>query len=376
MRIVADANIPFVEEFFGRFGAVRRVPGRLIGPADLRDADVLLVRSVTRVDRQLLQSSPVRFVGTATIGEEHVDRAWLAAQRIGFASAPGCNARSVAEYVTAAVLALALRYDWDLGRLRAGIIGRGNVGGRVEAQLRTLGISCVACDPPLAAAGQQGLVSQEACLACDIVTVHTPLTRQGRWPTWHMLDAAALARLAPGALLINTSRGAVIEPDALVRLLRRGHTHAVLDVWAGEPAIDAQLVELTDMATAHVAGYSLDGKIAGTRMVYEALCQYLEHPADNGPVERLPGRCPDACAVPAGCSATEMVHGVVRAAYDIAADDARLRQVCGSGEIAAGFDRLRAEYPVRREFPCYDVQTAAAPEPVRRCLVGLGFRLV
>ena len=242
----------------------------------------------------------------------------------------------MAEYVTAAVLALALRHDWNLARLRAGIIGRGNVGSRVEAQLRALGISCVACDPPLETAGQQGLASQADCLACDIVTVHTPLTRPGRWPTWHMLEAAALARLAPGALLINTSRGAVIEPDALVRLLRRGHTHAVLDVWEGEPAIDAQLVDLTDIATAHVAGYSLDGKIAGTRMLYQALCRYLGQPeADDRPADTLPGRCPDVCAVPPGRSATAMVHKVVRAAYDIAADDARLRQVCRSRQIAA-----------------------------------------
>ena len=233
MKIIADENIPCAEQAFASLGEVRLVPGRGMQAAQVQDADILLVRSVTAVDQALLAHSAVRFVGSATIGFDHVDRAYLHQRGIGFATAPGCNATSAAEYVVSALLVLAQRKGFTLAGKSVGIIGCGNVGSRVRERLAALGMHCVVNDPPLQdQGGHDDFVSLEEVLQADVITVHVPYTRDGAYPTHHLVDEAVLRKLQPGALFINTSRGAVTDNRALDALLaERDDLSVVLDVW-------------------------------------------------------------------------------------------------------------------------------------------------
>ncbi|HEX9951608.1 MAG TPA: 4-phosphoerythronate dehydrogenase, partial [Rubricoccaceae bacterium] len=279
LRIVCDANIPAAEDAFGRLGTVRLLPGHGITRAALQDADVLLVRSVTRVDASLLEGTPVRFVGTATAGVDHVDTEALARLGVAFASAPGSNATSVVEYVLASLLEVAVSDGVELPGKVLGVVGAGAVGGRLVPRARALGMEVLVCDPPRADAGHTdhdyrplGDVLAEA----DIVTLHTPLTAPGEspWPTRAMIGAEALAAMRTGAVLVNAARGAIVDGDAL--LAARSRLSAiVLDCWPGEPAPAPALVAAADLATPHIAGYSAEGKLNGTVMVDAALRSWL-----------------------------------------------------------------------------------------------------
>jgi erythronate-4-phosphate dehydrogenase len=354
MKIVADENIPAVAQAFAALGEVTLLPGRKLRSWHVRAADILLVRSVTRVDRELLEGSAVRFVGSATIGFDHVDRDHLRAHGIGFATAPGSNATSAAEYVLSALLALGEREGFDLTGRTVGIVGCGNVGSRVRDRLAALGCDCLANDPPLAErAGQDGFVDLDAIVQADIISLHVPLERAGPHPTWHLLDAALLGRLKPGAILVNTSRGAVVDNAALDGLLaQRPDLCVVLDVWEREPEINTALLEKVALGTPHIAGYSLDGKLRGTEMIYRAACDYFAYPVQWKASTVLPA--PD-CVDMRGMSGADVLAGLRQAVFhacDIRRDDERLRGLLRSPPAArpAAFDRLRREYPVRREF--------------------------
>jgi erythronate-4-phosphate dehydrogenase len=380
VKIVADENIPFVREAFVTLGDVDVVSGRELAPSRVRDADVLLVRSVTRVDARLLAGSRVQFVASATIGVDHVDLAWLQAQGIGFANAPGCNAASAAEYVVSALLVLAQHGGFRLSGRRVGIIGCGNVGSRVLRMLTVLGMDCVVNDPPLRSrGGHDDFVELDEALAADIVTLHVPLQRGGEDPTLHLVDAAVLARLRPGTILLNTARGAVVDGAALEhRLAVRDDLQAVLDVWEREPAIDAALLERVALGTPHIAGYSLDGKLRGTEMVYTAVCRHFGVPARWSAARCLPSMARQPLVVPAGADPQDAVRAAVLAAYDVRRDDADLRRMLHhpAAERPAVFDRLRRDYPVRREFNRYTVRLHSAAREAAAQLTGLGFRVV
>jgi erythronate-4-phosphate dehydrogenase len=272
--VVADENIPFVRETFGHVGEVRTLNGRAINPDAVRDADILLVRSVTRVDRGLVTDSRVRFVGSTTIGTDHIDQGYLRDRGIIFAHAPGSNAISVVEYVLASLLWTAVRKGESLRGKTMGIVGIGNIGSRLAARLSAFGMRVLKNDPPLAAAAEaegrtHDFVSLETVLAeSDIVTLHVPLERKGPYATYHLVDDAALAWMKQDAWLINTCRGAVVDNLALRRTIEAGQLGAtILDVWEGEPEPGPDLLRLTDVATPHIAGYSFDGKVLGTMMV-------------------------------------------------------------------------------------------------------------
>ncbi|WP_017463283.1 4-phosphoerythronate dehydrogenase PdxB [Dyella ginsengisoli] len=351
MKILVDENMPLARELFAGFGEVVARPGRSLAAEDVRDADVLLVRSVTRVDEALLAGSRVRFVGTATIGTDHVDLDWLRAQGIAFASAPGCNAMSVVDYVASALLELAERHGFSLAGKRAGIVGLGNVGSRLQQRLQAMGLDVLACDPPLADAGRTGLVDMDAIAGCDIVSFHTPLVRDGAHPTFHLGDAALLARLKPGAILLNTSRGAVVDNAALLAALeRRDDLHVVLDVWEGEPLVDRRLAARVELATPHIAGYSYDGKLRGTWMLYEALCAFL----GQSPTMTLASLVPASarCVLDVARLAPRRALDLMRAAWRVTDDDDAFRATLDADDDAraAAFDRLRKQYPLRREF--------------------------
>jgi erythronate-4-phosphate dehydrogenase len=380
MKIIADENIPAVVQAFGTLGEVTLLHGRTLRAQDVRHADVLLVRSVTRVGRELLEGSRVRFVGSATIGFDHVDRDYLQSRAIGFATAPGSNATSAAEYVVCALLALGEREGVRLAGRTVGIVGCGNVGSRVRERLAVLGCDCLINDPPLRERGaHDDYVGLDDILQADIISVHVPLEKSGRHPTWHLFDEAVLRRMKPGATLINTSRGAVVDNAALDALLAtRRDLRVVLDVWEGEPAINMALLEKIAVGTAHIAGYSLDGKLRGTEMIYRAACDYFGRaPRWDVAAVLPPANTLDLRSL-AGDDDLEQVRKVVSLAYDIRMDDERLRGLLRlpPDERPAGFDRLRKEYPVRREFTATTViinENAVAPGGLLR---GLGFNVV
>jgi len=378
MRILADENIPYVREAFSSLGDVETVAGRGMDPGLVRDADLLLVRSITKVNAALLAESSVRFVGTATIGEDHIDKEYLSKRGIAFASAPGCNANSVGQYITAALLELAAQFALDLGRMTLGIVGVGNVGSNVVAKATVLGMTCVLNDPPLQRkTGDPKYRSIEKALACDVLTLHVPLTKAGPDATHHLAGDGFVRKMKPGAILVNTSRGPVAEGAALKRALADGHLRAcVLDVWEGEPDVDMGLLEQVFIGTPHIAGYSLDGKVNGTRMIYEAACRFLEMTPTWDPAPLLPA--PDCPRVDVDATAPDSLRTAVRSVYDIMWDDAAMRRLLtlSPEERPKEFDRLRKEYPRRREFFNTQASVTPANPGLEGQLEGLGFRVV
>ena len=267
MKIVVDENMPLAEALFAEFGEVVRVQGRTLTAAQLTDADVLLVRSITKVNASLLsQANKLKFVGTATIGTDHVDKTYLAENTIPFFSAPGCNKVSVGEYVISALLVMAEKYQFSLSGLSLGIIGAGNTGTAVAERAAALGIAVKLCDPPKEQSGdQRKFVTYDEALTCDLVSFHVPLSRHGEHATFHLLDEKHIQALRPEQILINACRGEVWDNQAmLVRQQSALPLRLVMDVWENEPNVLQTLVPYTEIATPHIAGYSLEGKYRGT----------------------------------------------------------------------------------------------------------------
>lgn len=375
LNILADENIPFVEEAFAGVGEVRLRSGRAMNADAVRGADVLLVRSVTPVTRDLLGGSQVQFVGSATIGTDHIDHGYLKKRGITFAHAPGSNAGSVVEYVTAALLRLAVRKGTRLRGKTLGIVGCGSIGGRLAQRAPALGLHVLKNDPPRAeeaeAAGQpHEFVALETVLQeADIVTLHVPLTREGAHPTYHLVDREALAMMASGAWLVNTSRGPAVDNRILrSRLQEGGLGGAVLDVWEGEPTPDPDLVRLVDLATPHIAGYSFDGKVQGTIMLYRALMQHLGRPEQwDCEAVLAPEKALDLAPPDPALPETEGLNWLVRQMYDVGADDRRMRGLLDrpAGERGAYFTELRRTYPRRRTFERYALPAPLVPEAYR-----------
>jgi erythronate-4-phosphate dehydrogenase len=375
MRIAVDENVPGAHDAFGQFGDVVTFAGRSLTRADLDGIDALVVRSVTRVDASLLDGTAVRFVGTATIGTDHLDHTYLRRRTIAFADAAGSNSRSVAEYVVAALLRLSELRGIDLVGESLGVVGIGRIGSIVASLARALGMSVVQYDPPRAHRDRTFQSARPSELfASRIITLHVPLTVGCDHPTWHLVDAAFLERMRDDAVLINTSRGAVAHRSDLTAALRRRLiASAVLDVWEGEPDLHADLIERVAIATPHIAGYSLDGKVRGTAMIAEAMARFLGVRNEWTPDSIAPRRA-GVITIAGDAAPLECAAAAVAASYDITRDDASLRALLGADELQqrSGFDRLRRDYPIRREFGCHAIDggTPAARELLRE----LGFR--
>lgn len=373
LRLVVDRIIAEAAAAFGEVGEVQLVDGRAIDRAAVADCDVLLVRSVTRVDAALLAGSRVRFVGTATAGTDHVDLDWLQAQGIAFAAAPGCNARPVGEYVLACVLAHAATTGRDPATLTAAIVGCGHAGGWAQRLLEGLGIRCLRNDPPRAVDEPGFLPLAEVLAAADVVSLHVPLTSEGEFPTRGLIGAAELAALRPGTLLINAARGGVVDEAAWIAALRAGHLRAAVDCWADEPAISAELCELATIATPHVAGHSVDARLRATGQLHAALAAWLAHSGVTVPAWRPVA----SAALPArALPASEAVAAAVFACCDPRAWTTRLRAAFAeAGQARAVFDGLRAEFGRRREFGVVPVALPAPAPDTEGLLATLGFTL-
>ncbi|TDR56194.1 4-phosphoerythronate dehydrogenase [Halomonas ventosae] len=382
MRIVVDANVPAAEKCFGELGEVVRLPGREIDADALQEADALVVRSITRVDEALLaRASRLRFVGTCTIGTDHVDERALAERGIAFASAPGCNAEAVVDYVLGSLSTLAERQGWRLIERRVGIVGVGNVGGRLLARLTAMGVDCLACDPPRVAAegaeGLAGFVDLDTLIdECDVLCLHTPLVTEEPYPTHHLLDAQRIAALAPGSVLLNAGRGDCVDGQALrQRLAGQGDVSAVLDVWEHEPTIDSGLADLAAIATPHVAGYSLDGKLRGTHRIYRALARHVGLPARLTLADLAPAPPVRRLALDAGLGPEEALRLCLRAVYDVRRDHDSLHREARRQGMAKGFDACRAAYPLRRECATLAIELREGAWELAPLLSGAGFRV-
>jgi len=356
------------------------MPGRDINADVVADCDVLLVRSVTQVNRDLLAGSKVRFVGSATSGIDHVDTVYLQAEDITFAHAPGCNADAVVQYMLAVFCICAPAWR----RQTVGIIGCGQVGGRLYRLLTGLGVSCRVYDPWLPGVTPD-MTSLDEVLTADIVCLHTPLTRTGKYPTHHMIDAAALSAMTPGALLINAARGEVVDNRALSRHLSSdGNLKVVLDVWEGEPCIDLSLLEQLVLTSPHIAGYSVDGRRRGSEMVHRAFCSWRAQPdvQDSGfssLPEASPKKLPEDAQVNLKISGGSF-EDYILATFDLVSESRRMTSALSvidagdDSEVARVFDGLRKTCPARREFSHYRVRGLRG-EALARDLKVLGFNV-
>lgn len=381
MLIVADENIPLLEEFFAGFGEIRRVHGRSVDADAVRDADVLLVRSITKVNRALLEGSNVRFVGTCTIGTDHLDLDYFAEAGIRWSSAPGCNARGVVDYVLGALVTLAELEGAALAGRTYGVVGAGQVGSRLIRVLRGLGWDVKVCDPVRQAAEGGDYVSLDEIIAqCDVISLHTPLSKTGSHPTWHLLGAERLARLKPGTWLINAARGPIVDNQALKDvLIERDDLQAVLDVWEHEPGVDGELADLCVLATPHIAGYSLDGKQRGTAQIYQAYCAFRGEPASVQLADLLPPPWLSEVALNGLADPVQALAMLCRAVYDPRRDDADFRRSLTDNDARQrlAFDGLRKNYPTsRREIEGLRVRLDGYSPDLRKLATALGCELV
>ena len=331
MKIVCDDKIPFLKGVFEPFAQVVYLPGKEIGPEDVKDADALITRTRTVCNQQLLEGSKVKIIATATIGYDHIDTRWCESKGIAWKNAAGCNSSSVQQYIVSVLCTLTQRYGLHFEELTLGVVGVGHVGSKVAAAAKTLGMKVLLCDPPRARKeGPEQFVSlDELVRRSDIITIHVPLSTAGPDATWHLFVAARIASLRPDQILINSSRGAVVDNTALKNALKAGGLKAaVLDVWENEPEIDTELLDLLAIATPHIAGYSADGKANGTAAAMQAVASCLGLPLTDWRPEATP----------------ELLCETALRTYDVSEDDARLRK---NPEL---FEKLREEYPVRRDF--------------------------
>ncbi len=376
MIIAVDDAIPYWDQAFLPLGEVRPFHGRNLRPSDLRDADALIVRTVTKVDASLLEGTSVQFVGSATIGMDHVDTSYLERQGIRFSNAAGCNANAVADYVTAALLVMANRLGWELRGKSIAIIGVGNVGSRVEKRARALGMEVFLCDPPLRdQTGDERYLSLDEVLNADILTFHVPLTWDGPYPTYHMVDRSVLDSLTAHPLVINTARGSVIVGSDLKSALSENRlAGAVLDVWEDEPGIDLSLLEFVDIGTSHIAGYSVDGKVRAAEMIFDSLCRHFHISASWD----TSGLYPQAATIrpQAGLHGQDALCSIALEAYPILRDDEQLRKLLEMPAETAreAFDALRNQYPLRPEFRHFVVDLPAGQPGLAEIAGDLGFK--
>lgn len=378
MKIIADENIPLLNRFFGELGDVVATPGREITADMVRDADILLVRSVTPVNAALLDGSKVCFVGSTTIGTDHVDQSYLEQRAIGFANAPGSNANSVVEYVLSCLSILTETHGLNFDTLKVGIVGYGNVGNTLARRLQKLGIEYRVYDPLIAQDSDPALTSFERILACDVISLHVPLTTEGEYPTFHLFDADTLGRLRSDQILINTSRGAVIDNAALCAALTPDESFtAILDVWENEPAIDVTLARKVFIGTPHIAGYSFDGKVAGTEMVYSALCRYLGLPIRHRAAQFLEEPPLSKMAFTSNADVDWSIHTAIRACFDVRHDHALLHASLKlpDAERVAMFDALRKNYRCRREFSGVKIKLKQVHSELHTKFKALGFNV-
>lgn len=345
MRVIVDDKIPYIREALALMGVdAVYLPGSAIDSTAVREADALIVRTRTRCDASLLEGSRVQYIATATIGFDHIDTAYCAAYGIRWTNAPGCNAASVCQYVQSALLLLQKECGVTLSRSTLGVVGVGHVGTRVAAMAEAWGMRVLRCDPPRAERGEEGFVSIDVIAReADIITLHTPLSREGTHRTYHLADDAFFSSLQRKPYFINTSRGETVDTAALLHALEDGQVaQCIIDVWEHEPNIDLDLLDRCYLGTPHIAGYSADGKVNATRMSLEALARYFA----LGEVPPIAPPPPTTVSIQAVEQAVDKGEALL-SIYNPHTDSHQLKF------YPERFERLRGDYPLRREETAY-----------------------
>lgn len=374
MKIIIDNKIPFIKGVLEPYSEVVYKAGAQTTAEDVADADAIITRTRTICNSTLLNGSKVKAIATATIGFDHIDTAWCEANGIAWSNAPGCNSWSVKQYISSVLVVLAQRHGLELDKMTLGVVGVGNVGSKVAEVGRALGMKVLLNDPPRARKeGGDTFVGLDRIVAeSDIITVHVPLEREGEDATWHLFDAERIAGLRPDQILINSSRGPVVDNKALKAALQAGAIKAaVLDVWEGEPDLDPELVNLLDISTPHIAGYSADGKANGTSMSVQYISRQLDLPLKEWKAEGVPApvQALEFELDAAGKSAQEALAEAILHTYDVRQDSDALRADLGS------FEKLRGDYMIRREPSAFTVHLKNAPAGLAERMQKLGFEI-
>ncbi len=371
MNILYEDSMPYADAFFAGLGSCRSFSHRTLCPEDLIDTDFLLVRSTTKVNQTLLaKAERLKFVSTATSGTNHMDLSLLKSRGIDYNSAAGCNATAVAEYILSVLFATNKDLPGALLDKTVGIVGAGHVGSMLAKKLDVLGIRYKLCDPPLKMAGdKRSLVSLDEVFNCEVVTFHTPLVDAGDFPTRHLVGRDRLEGLREEQLLINASRGEVVDNQAALALFEQGKKmNLVLDVWENEPHINLALVPYVLLGTAHIAGHTIEGKVRGTEMLYQQVSSRI----GISPTRTLedfvapPGQ--PVLKLNSDLSPTEQIANLVHQVYDVRKDDKEFKaRVMEAGQ----FEYIRKHYAIRREFTA--LQVKAGNSAVTEAIYGLGF---
>jgi erythronate-4-phosphate dehydrogenase len=373
LRIVADDKIPFLKGVLEPYAEMIYIPGNEINRESLLHTDAILIRTRTKCNESLLSGTGVRFIGTATIGFDHIDTNYCDKNGIIWTNARGCNSSSVQQYISAALLQIAYKNNYELKNKTLGIIGVGNVGSKVENFARAIGMNVILSDPPRERTeGKRNFKSLDKLLSeSDIVTVHVPLNMTGEDYTFHLFNDAVFTKIKRGSWFINSSRGEVTDTRDLKKALNSGILGgAIIDVWENEPAIDTELMQMVLIGTPHIAGYSTDGKANGTAMVVDSISKYFNLPLVNWYPENIPP--PDSPHISINCEAKsdeDIIREAVFHTYNIDQDDAKLRH------SPADFEKFRGDYPLRREFPSYTIYLKGGFEKSQKILEDIGFQV-
>jgi erythronate-4-phosphate dehydrogenase len=373
MKIIIDDKIPYIQGALEPFAEVVYLPGSKTNAEVVKDADAIITRTRTICNEALLSGSSVKIIASATIGYDHIDTDYCDKAGIKWTNAPGCNAKSVEQYIASAIMVMAERKGWTLAGKTIGVVGVGNVGSKVAVIAEILGMRVLLNDPPRARVeGEKGFVSLDKILEeSDIITLHVPLNQEGIDATWHLADEKLFARMSRKPVFINSCRGEVVETSALKQAIRSGQvSDAIVDCWENEPNIDLELLSLVDLATPHIAGYSRDGKAKGTEMSVQAVSRFLGLGSKNWKATNVEKPLVSEILID-GTNKTvqQILAEAILATYDIREDDARLR---ASVET---FEKQRGDYPVRREFPAFIVAGKFSSPKVIDKLKRIGFKI-
>ncbi len=377
MKIIVDENIAYGKEAFSEFGDVFLYHGRKIDSSVLRDADVLICRSITKVNSKLLNNTAVKFVGTATIGTDHLDKEYLKKNKITFVNAPGCNSFAVAEYIITSLISAAVFKNTALKNKSVGIIGYGNIGSKVALFAKLLGMRTVINDPPLKNLSESNIFSSlKDTLGCDAVTFHVPLNKSGKHKTLHLLNKLNIQFIKNDAIILNASRGEVTDNFIVLnKLIANDKIFSVFDVWENEPNLNMDLLSKVDIATPHIAGYSFEGKVNGTVQIHKALSNFLNIKSKWKP--DLPKVKNSTIDVNIEDSVENILHKITTSVYRQHKDDELLRKslLLNLEERKIYFDSLRKNYRLRREFTNYTVKLSKRNCELETILKGLRFNV-
>lgn len=369
MKIIADKNIPFLKGAIEHYGDVTFLPGIDFTYDSIKEADTLVVRTVTRLNEKILKNTNIKLICTATIGFDHIDTKYCEENNITWKNAPGCNSGSVEQYIISSLIIIARKRGFLLKNKVIGIIGVGNVGKKVARACEILGMKVLLNDPIREQAEENNdFVSiEEIQKEADIITFHVPLTKEGPYKTFHMADHDFFLSLRKHPIIINSARGSIVETNAIKEALRKERiSGAIIDCWENEPEIDLEYMNLVDIATPHIAGYSADGKANATRMSLENIANFYN--LDKTPISKV--KAPDPANpyidMNGYVSSKNKIENIILKTYNPLLDYARFM------EAPERFSWLRSDYPLRREYHAYTVDHTDRAD--REILDRLGFK--